>query len=112
MRVTPRLLSALGLVAALGALAAVPAARGKAGHAGWPERTGILPPAADRGTTIPGTRRNDELLGGHGSDRLIGGRGGDVLWGDWHPSGNTAGQHDTMLGGPGRDFIYTSHGRN
>ena len=37
---------------------------------------------------------------------------GDVLWGDYKPSGQPTGQHDRLYGGPGRDFIYASHGRN
>jgi Ca2+-binding RTX toxin-like protein len=55
---------------------------------------------------------HNELLGGHGSDTISAGPWGDVLWGDYKPSGQPAGQHDTLHGGPGRDFIYASHGVN
>lgn len=55
---------------------------------------------------------HNELLGGHGNDTLRAGPTGDVLWGDYKPSGQPTSQHDVMLGGAGRDFIYASHGRN
>jgi hypothetical protein len=93
-------------------VAATGVAEAKTSHVGWPRRTGVLRIAANHDTIFRGTHRNDELLGGHGNDTLIGGAGGDVLWGDQHPTGNTTLQHDTMIGGPGRDFIYASHGRN
>jgi hypothetical protein len=32
--------------------------------------------------------------------------------GDYKPSGQPTGQHDQIWGGPGRDHIYASHGRN
>ena len=60
-------------------------------------------------TSVPG---HNELLGGHGNDSLYAGPWGDVLWGDYKPSGQPTGQHDAMYGGPGRDFIYASHGVN
>ena len=37
---------------------------------------------------------------------------GDVIWGDYKPSGQPTRQHDQIWGGPGRDHIYASHGRN
>ena len=87
---------------------------GKVSHKGWPAVSGIFWVVMDnRGhANGKGTRLNDEILGGHGSDHLRGGPGKDILWGDQHPTGNNSWQHDTMSGGPGADFIYTSHGTN
>jgi Ca2+-binding RTX toxin-like protein len=55
---------------------------------------------------------HNELLGGHGSDVIHAGPWGDVIWGDYKPSGQPTSQHDQLWGGPGRDHIYASHGRN
>jgi Ca2+-binding RTX toxin-like protein len=55
---------------------------------------------------------HNELLGGHGSDTIFAGPWGDVLWADYKPSGQPTTQSDTVVGGPGRDFIYASHGTN
>jgi Ca2+-binding RTX toxin-like protein len=59
-----------------------------------------------------GTTRNDELLGHHGDDTIDGGAGNDVLWGDWDPANNNGSQRDVLRGGAGKDWLYTSHGRN
>ncbi|QEC47996.1 calcium-binding protein [Baekduia soli] len=56
--------------------------------------------------------RHNELLGGHGSDQIFAGPNGDVIWGDYKASGQPATQSDLLVGGPGRDFIYASHGTN
>jgi Ca2+-binding RTX toxin-like protein len=56
--------------------------------------------------------RHNELLGGHGNDRIHAGPWGDVIWGDYKPSGQPSTQFDRLTGGPGRDFIYASHGYN
>jgi hypothetical protein len=87
----------------------------KVSHDGWPAITGVFFIVQRRGGKhrFTGTNLNDEILGYDGHDRLAGGKGKDVLWGDWHAvPHNPASQRDTLLGGPGRDFIYTSHGRN
>jgi Ca2+-binding RTX toxin-like protein len=55
---------------------------------------------------------HNELLGGHGNDMIHAGNQGDVLWGDYKPSGQPAGQVDRLFGGDGNDFIYASHGYN
>jgi Ca2+-binding RTX toxin-like protein len=60
-------------------------------------------------TTAPG---HNELLGGHGNDTIFAGPWGDVLWADYKPSHQPSTQVDTLAGGPGRDFIYSSHGTN
>ena len=87
----------------------------KVSHAGWPAVTGVFFVVQRRGGKhrFTGTKLNDEILGYDGHDRLAGGKGKDILWGDWHAvPQNPASQRDTLLGGPGKDFIYTSHGRN
>ena len=86
----------------------------KASHLGWPRVTGILwiVVPATLGHSDDGTWRNDELLGSHGNDTLSGGTGRDILWGDQLPTGNNGWQHDRMYGGPGNDWIYSSHGLN
>ena len=61
---------------------------------------------------MTGRAGHNELLGGHGSDTIHAGPWGDVLWGDYKPSWQPTGQHDRLYGGPGRDFIYASHGYN
>ena len=55
---------------------------------------------------------HNELLGGHGSDTIYAGPWGDVLWADYKPSHQPTNQVDTIVGGPARDFIYSSHGTN
>jgi hypothetical protein len=86
----------------------------KVSHVGWPAVSGILwivrPGAAGRSDN--GTSLNDELLGSHGNDLLRGGLGHDILWGDQLPVGNNTWQHDALDGGPGNDWIYSSHGHN
>jgi len=61
---------------------------------------------------IRGTPRSDELLGGHGNDTIRGGPAGDVIWGDFWPCCQPAGQSDHLDGGDGNDFLYASHGWN
>jgi hypothetical protein len=61
---------------------------------------------------VPEDIGHNELLGGHGSDTITAGPRGDVIWGDYKPSGQPETQRDSLTGGPGRDFIYASHGTN
>jgi Ca2+-binding RTX toxin-like protein len=61
---------------------------------------------------LAGTDNIDELLGGHGDDLIYGHNAGDVIWGDFWPSDQPAGQFDRLYGGVGKDFIYASHGTN
>jgi Ca2+-binding RTX toxin-like protein len=65
-----------------------------------------------RGRVMTRRHGHNELLGGHGSDTIHAGPWGDVIWGDYKPSGQPTSQHDRLWGGPGRDHIYASHGRN
>jgi hypothetical protein len=65
-----------------------------------------------RGRVMTSRHGHNELLGGHGSDVIHAGPWGDVIWGDYKPSSQPEVQHDQIWGGPGRDHIYASHGRN
>jgi RTX calcium-binding nonapeptide repeat (4 copies) len=87
----------------------------KVSHKGWPAITGVFFVVQAHGGKhrFKGTRLNDELLGYDGHDHLSGGKGSDVIWGGYKPvPDNPPNQRDTLLGGPGKDFIYPSHGRN
>jgi Ca2+-binding RTX toxin-like protein len=64
------------------------------------------------GLVVTSRHGHNELLGGHGNDTLYAGPWGDVLWADYKPSGQPTTQVDTVYGGPGKDFIYASHGTN
>jgi hypothetical protein len=109
---------ALALALQTGALVFVAAwaatAGAKTSHAGWPQINGRhVRHGADQSTPIHGLRhKHNELLGGHGDDTITAGDVGDVIWGDYKPSGQPATQNDVLTGGPGKDFIYASHGRN
>jgi Ca2+-binding RTX toxin-like protein len=109
--------------AALAAVAIAPAGVATGDHGGcvncadhseWPHIDGKLKIARHptKSRSFKGTRRNDELLGHHGSDVLSGRRGSDVLWGDYDPNNQPPRQVDTFYGGPGKDFVYGSHGVN
>ena len=99
-------LPARALLAPAGAVAMAP-------HGDWPPINGVLKMHHhDESTPIHGTARNDKLLGGHGNDQIFGGKGHDVIWGDYKLTGNTPRQVDRIDGGPGKDWIYASHGRN
>jgi hypothetical protein len=91
-----------------------PGGGGKVSHKGWPKVTGVLWQIRDvrGGYTLVGAELNDELLGRHGSDRIRGNAGKDIIWGDWDPKNNNTWQRDLLDGGPGDDWIYSSHGRN
>jgi hypothetical protein len=79
--------------------------RGKC-HRRFVRRRGV------RGRVMTARHGHNELLGGHGSDAIHAGPWGDVIWGDYKPSGQPKTQVDTLVGGPRRDFVYASHGRN
>jgi Ca2+-binding RTX toxin-like protein len=61
---------------------------------------------------VPAGIGHNELLGGHGNDTIHAGPAGDVIWGDYKPSGQPESQIDHLYGGPGNDWIYSSHGTN
>ena len=87
--------------------------RNCADHDMWPKIDGKVV-RADKARTnrLLGTGKSDQLMGFHGSDYITGRASSDVLWGDFDPTGQPAGQVDRIYGGDGRDFIYGSHGRN
>jgi Ca2+-binding RTX toxin-like protein len=106
-------LSRLLLLAVLAVSLTATGALAKTSHEGWPKVDGKLKiNKTDKSGTINGTAINDELLGGHGNDTLNGLEGNDILWGDYKPSGQGTKQFDRINGGPGNDFIYSSHGHN
>lgn len=91
------------------------AGTGKVSHKGWPATTGVLWLVTSEGRSpraYAGGHLNDKLLGRHGDDTIAGGRGKDVLWGDWDAKRNTTAQRDVLDGGPGDDWIHSSHGAN
>jgi hypothetical protein len=119
------LLAAAAVVLLFGVLLSTALVYGKASHAGWPTnncswREHPRGPGCgvyrshnkNQDGPIRGTDRIDELLGGHGSDAIRGRSSGDVIWGDFWPCCQPAGQHDQLRGGDGNDFIYASHGAN
>ncbi|HEU4978513.1 MAG TPA: hypothetical protein VFT42_06435 [Solirubrobacteraceae bacterium] len=79
---------------------------------GWPQFLVARLCSTARISVVPGGIGHNELLGGHGSDTIHAGPAGDVIWGDYKPSGQPSAQSDHLYGGPGKDFIYASHGRN
>lgn len=86
---------------------------GKVSHRHWPAITGVfLTFPNGGGGRLNGAERADELLGHHASDTIFGGAGRDIIWGDWDPVSNNRTQSDSLNGGGGSDFIYTSHGHN
>lgn len=91
------------LVCNLLALAIVP---------GWPQYLVRRICTSQRTATVPLDKGPNELLGGHGNDVIHAGPAGDVLWGDYKPTGQPTTQVDVLDGGPGKDFMYASHGTN
>jgi Ca2+-binding RTX toxin-like protein len=97
---------ALALLLAAGALA-------MADHTGWPHTTHhVGHPNNESGTMRGLNGRHNLLLGGDGNDTIWAGDEGDVIWGDSHPGGQPESQRDFLHGGPGADWLYSSHGYN
>ena len=97
------------------ALALPGVAAANTSHEGWPKINGDLKMHKnDESSTLRATktRKHNELLGGHGNDTIYAGPWGDVVWADYKPSGQPTTQVDSIVGGPGKDFIYASHGTN
>ncbi len=115
--ITPsvRPLALLGIVvmAASIALACTGFAFGMADHTGWP-RIGHHKghPNNESGTMRGWKHVHNMLLGGAGNDTIYAGGMGDVIWGDSHAVGNPSNQRDELHGGPGEDWLYSSHGYN
>jgi hypothetical protein len=108
----PRLaLGALACVAAV--LVGGAAAHGMASHEGWPNTTRhVGHPNNESGVMRGLDGRHNLLLGGDGDDTIWAGDEGDVIWGDSHPGGQPPTQNDLLHGGPGADWLYSSHGHN
>ncbi|HEU4978267.1 MAG TPA: hypothetical protein VFT42_05190 [Solirubrobacteraceae bacterium] len=102
------------LAAIAGAVVAATAASASTSHEGWPPINGeVKIHRNDQSGVLRGMRhRHNELLGGNGNDTIVASRVGDVMWGDYKPSGQPTTQVDRFYGGPGKDFIYASHGWN
>ncbi len=100
---------AIAAVALLSALAAVPALA-MTSHAGWPPNQHLVMdrgPAGRHHTLVGLRNRHNYLLGGYGDDTIYGGNAGDVIWGDYHPSGEST-QTAVIHAGDGRNFIYSN----
>jgi hypothetical protein len=86
---------------------------GMADHTGWPAAGHHQGHPHNESGTMRGWRRvHNELLGGNGNDTIWAGERGDVIWGDSHPFGQPTSQVDRLHGGPGNDWLYSSHGYN
>ncbi len=100
----------LAAVAVLGALAAAVPAVAMTSHAGWPANQHLVMdrgPAGRHHTLVGVQGRHNYLLGGYGDDTIYGGNVGDVIWGDYHPSGEST-QTAVIHAGNGRNFIYSN----
>jgi Ca2+-binding RTX toxin-like protein len=106
-------LAGAALCALAVALALATGALGMASHAGWPHTTHHAGhPNNESGTMRGLDGRHNLLLGGDGNDTIWAGDEGDVIWGDSHPDGQPESQRDFLHGGPGADWLYSSHGYN
>jgi hypothetical protein len=97
-------------------IAAMPRASvAEANHTGWPSDECLKMDKGSAGLshTLVGLEHvHNWLLGGYGNDTIFGGDDGDVIWGDYHPEGQSESQRDYIHGGAGSDWIYASHGYN
>ena len=101
---------AVAAVAVLAALAAAVPAVAMTSHAGWPPNQHLVMdrgPAGRHHTLVGVQGRHNYLLGGYGDDTIYGSNAGDVIWGDYHPSGESR-QTAVIHAGDGRNFIYSN----
>src|SRR5271154_3392217 len=108
----PRLALLVCLTAA-SVLACGGIALGMANHEGWPaigHHQGH--PNNESGVMRGELGVHNMLLGGDGNDTIWAGNEGDVIWGDSHPTDQSTTQRDFLHGGPGEDWLYSSHGYN
>ncbi len=79
-------------------------------HAGWPADQHLVMDKgpAGRHHVLRGVpAKHNYLLGGYGDDTIYGGNAGDVIWGDYHPSGEST-QTAVIHAGNGKNFIYSN----
>jgi Ca2+-binding RTX toxin-like protein len=102
--------STIAAVAVLGALAAAVPAVAMTSHAGWPANQHLVMdkgPAGRHNKLVGVAGRHNYLLGGYGDDTIYGANAGDVIWGDYHPSGEST-QTAIIHAGDGQNFIYSN----
>ena len=79
-------------------------------HAGWPSDQHLVMdkgPASQTNVLTGVDGVHNYLLGGYGNDTIYGGNSGDVIWGDYHPSGEST-QTAIIHAGDGPNFIYAN----
>jgi hypothetical protein len=102
--------AAIAAVALRGALAAAVPAVAMTSHAGWPANQHLVMdkgPAGLQNVLVGVANRHNYLLGGYGNDTIYSGNAGDVIWGDYHPSGESR-QTAVIHAGTGKNFIYAN----
>jgi hypothetical protein len=79
-------------------------------HAGWPADQHLVMdkgPAGQQHVLTGVDGQHNYLLGGYGNDTIDGGDSGDVIWGDYHPSGEST-QTAIIHAGNGKNYIYAN----
>lgn len=97
-------------LALLAALVFAASATAMTSHAGWPADQHLVMdkgPAGQAHVLTGVSGQHNYLLGGYGNDTIYGGDSGDVIWGDFHPSGEST-QTAIIHAGNGPNFIYAN----